>query len=585
MAHNKKNNEGNVKNNGTFDRLAQGISSNERKDMLDKIKGPDSQEEEAGLTQKKRKDVSVVEEERQEFALKLKKETVFRRFWIWFKSLFSEMSVEEIYNEVLVSELAHDIERHFPDLLIYRRKVLFNSFYDKLLLLAKAADFFRPYLKIFDRNPGYFYVELSKILMPGIVEEIETDSDPYQYPFSEPLEESSIKELRQTLLEGLCSLGMENQREMYQYAQMLCWLGSFVKIPFDRIIRRFSATQDQTYVCLFSQMRGDIDEFARVMCNYVHIDERLIGAFVLFLQDTAEDPNLSEIDSNALREKNFRALASSQIAIIEMFASNVPMEKMAKIVLNNYLYVAQPSGGGEDWLEKFSDFMKKSFEKRLKNWRADREKERLKGLLYEYFKQTSFPQFPCRPWEKLWTGAKPVNSLSIGFVNYFVRKHFTDYMTVLKGLSLEGDFSIKKNQKQLSVALDSFEQVSAYLDNLTNDLSSSGGYAKEFAVFEGIKTRNENSLGHINMIIAEIDDDCARIIKLFTSMCGEMDQLITGFVSGRSSPPFGCILNLGKILRRMGNVQELLKDIRLNFFCAFDLIGKLQAIEDPDKKN
>ncbi len=586
MVHNKKKSEENVKNNSNLERLAQSISSGERKDMLDKMKGQLPQEEEpAGLTKKKRKDAAETEEERREFSLKLRREPFFLRFLIWIKSIFSDMSVEEIYNETLVSELAHDIERHYPDLIVYRRKILFNSFYDKLLLLAKASEFFRPYIKIFDRNPGYFYVELSKILMPGIVEQIEADSDPYQFRLSDPLDEANIKELRQTLLEGLCSLGMENQRDMYQYAQMLCWLGTFVKLPFDRIIRRFSATPDQMYACLFSQMRGDIDEFARVMCNYVHIDERLIGAFVLFLQDTAEDPNMSESDSNALKERNFRALASSQIAIIEMFVSNAPMEKIAKVVLNNYLYVAQPAGGGEDWLEKFSECVKKNFEKRLQDWRADREKERLKGLLHEYFKMQAFPLFPYRPWEKLWTGAKPVNSLSIGFVNHFVRQYFTEYMTVLKGISLEGDFSVKKNQKQLSAALDKFEQVNNYLDTLTTDLSSSGGYAAEFSVFEGIKTRNENSLGHINMIIAEIDDDCARIIKLFKSMCSDLDQLITGFVSGRGVPPYGCIVNISKILRRMGNVQEKLKDMRLSFFCAFDFISKLQAIEDPDKKN
>ncbi len=586
MAQTKKNNKAETKSSN-LERLAQGISDSERKDMLSKLKEvtPEEGENIPGLTQKKKRDAVQAEEERREFALKLRKEPLLRRFWIWVKSMFSEMSVEEIYNESLVSELAHDIERHYPDLLIYRRKVLFNSFYEKLLLLAKASEFFKPYIKIFDRNPGSFYVELSKILMPGVVEEIEADSDPYQYSFSEPLEDGIIKELRQRVLEGLCSLGIENQRDMYQYAQMLCWLGMFVKIPFEKLIRRFGTSADQMNLCLFSQFRNDIDELARVMCNYVHIDERLIGAFVLFLQDSADDPNLSESDSNAIKERNFRSLATSQIAMIEMFVNNVPMEKMAKIVLNNYLYVAQPSGGGEDWLEQFSGCVKNHFEKRLREWRADFEKEQLKVLLKEYFGLAMFPQFPYRPWEKLWSGTKPINVLSIGLVNYFVKQHFTEYMTVLKGVSLEGDFSVKKNQKQLSVALDSFEQVNNYLDTLTSDLSPSGGYAAEFSTFEGIKTKSENSISHINMIVAEVDDDCGRIIKLFKTMCADLDSLIAGFISGKGLPPYGCIVNLGKILRRIGNVSERLKDMRLNFSYAYDLIVKLQNVEDPDKKN
>lgn len=569
-----------------LDRLAQGISDSERKELLNKMKGTSGQEGEVpGLAQKTRQDIFLEEEKRQEFALKLRREPFFRRFWIWFRSVFSEESIEEIYNQSLVAELARDIERHYPDLIIARRKVLYNSFYEKLLLLAKAADFFKPYIKIFDRNPGAFYVELSRLLMPDLLEQIEADSDPYQYPFSASLDEESVRELRQSVLEGLGTISGENQRDMYQYAQMLCWLGTLIKIPFDKILRRFGTSADQTNVCLYAQLRTDIDDLARVVCNYVHIDERLIGAFVLYMQDTVDDPTLSESDSNALKEKNFRSLATSQIAMIEMFVNNVPMEKIAKIVLNNYLYVAQPSGGGEKWFEQFSDCVKKNFEKRLRDWWSDYDKERLKVRLREYFHLAAFPQFPYRPWEKVWNASRLNNALSIGFVNYFVRQHFTEYMTVLKGVSLEGDFSVKKNQKQLSVALDKFEQVNNYLDTLTSDLAPSGSYGGEFSVFEGIKTKNENSLGHINMIIAEVDDDCARIIKLFKSMCTELDELVAGFISGKGIPPFGCIVNIGKILRRMGNVSARLSEMRVNFSYAGELIKKLQEIEDPDKKN
>ncbi len=585
MAHNNTKNKESEKSSH-LERLAQGISETERKDMLSRIKGTEVPEGEIpGLTQKKKKDVAQSEEDRREFSLKLRKESLFLRLLIWLKSLFSEASVEEIYNEILVSDLAHDIERHYPDLIVYRRKILDNSFYEKLLLLSKAAEFFKPYIKIFDRNPGSFYVELSRILMPGVVERIEEDSDPYQYPTSSSVEEGAIKELRQRVLEGLCSLGIDSQREMYQYAQMLCWLETFIKIPFDRIIRHFGTSSEQTNICLFSQMRSEVDALARVLCNYVHLDDRLVGAFVLFMQDSADDPTLSESDSNAIKEKNFRSLATSQIAMIEMFVNNVPMEKIAKVVLNNYLYVAQPSGGGENWLEQFSDSVKKSFERRLKEWRADCEKEKLKTLLYDYFRLPAFPQFPHRPWEKLWSGTKLANVLSIGFVNYFVRQNFEEYMTVLKGVSLEGDFSVKKNQKQLSVALDNFEQTNGYLETLTKDLSPSGSYGREFSIFEGIKTKNENSLSHINIIVAEVDDDCGRIIKLFKSVCSDLEALLDGFVSGKGAPPYGCITNLSRVLRRLGNVAERLREMRQNFSFAYDLIVKLQAIEDPDKKN
>ncbi|MBO7639184.1 MAG: hypothetical protein J6S91_09435, partial [Treponema sp.] len=146
MAQNKKNNVQTEKSSN-LDRLAQGISDSERKDLLNKVKGTSVPEAEIpGLTQKKKQDIILEEEKRQEFAFKLRREPFYRRFWIWLRSVFSEESIEEIYNESLISELAHDVERHYPDLILYRRKVLYNSFYEKLLLLAKAAEFYRELL-------------------------------------------------------------------------------------------------------------------------------------------------------------------------------------------------------------------------------------------------------------------------------------------------------------------------------------------------------------------------------------------------------------------------------------------------------
>ena len=82
MAQNKKNNVQTEKSSN-LDRLAQGISDSERKDLLNKVKGTSVPEAEIpGLTQKKKQDIILEEEKRQEFAFKLRREPFYRRFWI-----------------------------------------------------------------------------------------------------------------------------------------------------------------------------------------------------------------------------------------------------------------------------------------------------------------------------------------------------------------------------------------------------------------------------------------------------------------------------------------------------------------------
>ena len=82
--------------NSNLDRLARGLSSTERRELLNKMDSADETAIDEFFAQKTKKDDRQNMEEKLEFTFKLRKEPFYRRFWVWLKSFFSDESIEEI---------------------------------------------------------------------------------------------------------------------------------------------------------------------------------------------------------------------------------------------------------------------------------------------------------------------------------------------------------------------------------------------------------------------------------------------------------------------------------------------------------
>ncbi len=568
----------NGKSSSTFNNLAKDLSSAERKAMLSKLSPVSSEiSQDSQIVNKIKGRSGGTFETNYNF----RREPFFTRLVIWFKAMFLSESVEDVYSSILVSNLAKSVEWDYPELIIYKKKLLYIGFYENLFSLKKAADFFRPYIQKFESDEGSFYLELSRIIIPGIVKQIEEESDPYKYSFTVPMSSSAENELRAVVVKTLESIPSDKQRDMYQYAQMLFWLKAFVNLPFNEMIEHFFVVSDKVRACFFSNVRDKVLQMAQVLANYVHIDERIIGTFVLFMQETYEILVLEDVDERSSEVKNFRDCAISEISFIEMFIKDTPMEKIAKIVSNNYFYTVKPFGGGEKWFDDLSATVKKNFELRLQMWQNDYQKDRLKIKLFDYFQLTTFPLFPFRPWDKLWNGIRFDYEYSIGMVNYFVKKMFPNYEMYLKGISMEGDFSVRENRQKLSVIMDNMEQVNAWLDKLANDLSAAGEYGSTFSKYEGMRTRTKGASNHINMVMGSVNSDSERIIKAFVTLGVEMIRMIKGFRSEKMVGQYGSLLNLGTILRRFGDFPLLLENMAVELERVVEIVRTLQQLEIP----
>ena len=583
--------DGKSNKNNTFENLSKGLTASERKTLLNKM--DTSSQDASDLVTGKREvsqlsDVSseLSTEDLLEISSRLKKEPLLFRIYLWFRALFTDVSVENIFNGLLVRNVSVDLQRKFPGLCNLRRQVLCNIFYEKLLQVKHAADFFRKYMDLYRKNPGAFYVSLAHIIMPEAQVAIEQESDPFQISLSENVYPKIVRsDMIQKLQMNLAALSATDQKLMYHYAQIISWMDAFVRLPLDRMVSKFSREAGNGMECPFSFVKTDFQDFSKVMCNYVHIDDRILSTFVLHIENNSDLLDMNSADKAAEQNKNFRETASSEIAFIEMFTSTVPMDKLSKIVLENALYTSPLAGGNESWFEMYSTECKNIFRKQMDLWERDFEKEKLKSKLKKYFELNSFPVLPIRPWEKIWNGMNFTYEFTLGFLYYFVRQGFRECMPIFKSISLEGRFANKDNPKKFSEALDSFNRIYTSLETFSSMLSTEGDYGSELSKCSGDVRKTDAAVARVNWLMSEIETDATNIIRQFKITANELVKLLTGFISDKVSGEYASVTNLSIIGRKFGNFPVIVRKVCMSFSHALEISTSLEIIEKVPSKN
>ena len=572
--------DGNSKNSNvqTFDELSGKITKEERQKILNSMDGSKNDDKDlfAGKTK-----MSVQKlDEKAEFEQRLKRQSIFQKIYLWIYSIVTSSSIEEAFNMTLVKKVARDIEAHYPSLIHYRKKLLYGEFYEKLMQLKSAMDFFAPHLELYSENPGAFIVTLGHVIMPEYEETLKSSCDPYTIPITEPLTKEKRNDFFQTLGVNLQNIPIEYEKEMYRFARGIFWLKEFVKMPVDKILAKFSMMDDHVYACMFSFLKLEFAKLSKVLCNYVQLDEHILDAFVVIMQNG----NQWEVDvaDENFREtyKDFYTSARLNISIIESFLDAVPMSKISKVVMENSLYTPEAMSGGENWLELFTEQWKLNFKKRVSQRERDYKKELLKKTISEQFKVSSLPLFPFRPWENL--GAFTFKyELSLGFANFFVKLRYSAYMTIFKAISLEGQFAVKDNEREFTEAVDTFMEINSALESLANQLSAAGEYGLEFSKYEFYDKPTEELNKKIELLFNSLENDAAEICKDFRRLCHRMVMLLTGFVSDKYVGKYGSIMNLRNMQRRLGDFYQMVVDAKDCFKNAYDMSLQLDEIENP----
>ena len=259
-----------------FDKLVAGMDSEDRFEMLERIK------ESAAPAVQLIETENPINEKNLTLHLRFKEESFLYRFFLWIRGIIAKKDSEKIYNEDVLASMARRINRDHPGVINHRSGLLDSVFYQHLKALKSAADFFKPYFNIIDDNPGDFYVFLSSFVAPDLADEINTQAD----PFSLGLEIEPDPDLKNSLLrkldEILKNIDGNAKSSMYYAVSSLNWLRLFTRLPYLHFMSQFTNIAGDLYTCPYRLAINDFDAFAAVFSSTASVQNEVLEAMLLF---------------------------------------------------------------------------------------------------------------------------------------------------------------------------------------------------------------------------------------------------------------------------------------------------------------
>ena len=505
-------------NSGAFDRLVENLSSEDRIEMLRKLKMNGAPSVQFVETER------YSNEENVSLRIKYKSESIFYRLYIWFKSFFTKRSSEEVYNEDLLLNIAKQINRDHPGLINYHTKVLDSIFYDRLLALKNAADFFKGYFLRIDENPGDFYIFLSTFVVPELSEKINSIVDPFNLPFETDPSNEKRNELLRKLDDYLKNINTEQKNKLYRAVCSVNWLKHFSKLPYIHFSVQFTNLIGNSYTCPYKNARVDYDAFAAVFSDIQQVPSEVLEAIMLFSNNKGSSKAADQIDvERAVKE--FLTMANEHLTSIQMFISCVPVVRLGKVINDSYDWVPEQIEGVESWFKSFRSSWRKIIDMRWNEWIRERKKNMLSINLKEDFNLSEFPTMPDRPWLRLWTRVPFTCDLTGGFLSWFEDTCFDEILPILNVVIMEGVFNNSENRNIFSEGLNNFVQSMTEIRDLKAGLALDGEYGTFFAENVTNKLRSFKIQNQVDNMMGRIEGTIREASKKFLSGAKMMESV------------------------------------------------------------
>lgn len=543
-----------------FDKLVAGLNTEDRNIMLSKLN--------ANKTQTVKFVNTEVYEQKEDtrLSLRLKNESVFYKFLLWLRSLFSKEKIEELYSEDLIAKIAKSVDREFPHLIHHQQNVLDSIFYERLKALKDCADFFKPYFALIEDSIGDFYVFLSSFVTPQIADEINSKADPFTLPFSKVPSNEVKKDLVIKMDKVLKDMAPATKNSLYTAISSTNWLMQFTKLPFLHFLSQFTNISGDAYTCPYSNARNDFIHFAKVFTNVLTVENNVLEAIFLFSQRKNITDNTQEKDIDKA-VNDFLSKTNMHFSTIQMFISGVPIVKLGKIINRDVTWSPENMEGAEAWFPSFRNQWHKIIDIRWNDWQRERKKSMLSDDLKNDFMLDGFPVMQYKPWELLWTRVPFSCELTGGFLSWFALEKFPKIIPDLNTLMMEGVFVNNENRNEYSEALSEFIACNNQMQDLLHRLSEEGEYGQKFIEFSESKVRSFQTQNQIDSMMSTTESEIRDVLKRFCKTCRTIELIFHGIFDDEKDGVHETLQNYSTIKgphnrqyrENLGKIRKILK--------------------------
>lgn len=562
-----------------FDKLVAGMDSEDRFEMLERIK------ESAAPAVQLIETENPINEKNLTLHLRFKEESFLYRFFLWIRGIIAKKDSEKIYNEDVLASMARRINRDHPGVINHRSGLLDSVFYQHLKALKSAADFFKPYFNIIDDNPGDFYVFLSSFVAPDLADEINTQAD----PFSLGLEIEPDPDLKNSLLrkldEILKNIDGNAKSSMYYAVSSLNWLRLFTRLPYLHFMSQFTNIAGDLYTCPYRLAINDFDAFAAVFSSTASVQNEVLEAMLLFAQRKDFSKNSQEKDvERAVKE--FLAKANQNFAVIQMFISSVPILKVGKILNADYDWIPGNIEGVEAWFPNFRSHWRKIIDIRWADWMRERKKKMLETYLNNDFGLKEFPVLEYRPWQALWLRVPFSCELTGGFISWFSEQQYDGMIEPLNEVMMEGIFLRSENRAEYSEGLNLLVDSISQFRELMERLSPDGEYGQLFDEFASSRIRSFQVQNQIDSMMTTTESEIREDVKKFANGARKLDKCLHGILEEDKDGVHEGLQNISMIKGHQNRIwRDNLKEIRKTLKKAIYYLSELEPIDAATRQD
>lgn len=557
----------------SFDRMVINMSHAERMCLYDKLSASISSEEQSIAPPSESKEDYV----NQDLQTKLKSESSFFRFILFFRSLFSGIDVSNLYNNMLVNRIAKKIEKTNSELLIYKKGMVGSFFYEQLRILKNASDFFKPAIDLYEEEPGRFYVFLSSLVIPDYYEHMEREIDPFLLgDDKEPKSETRLSLLRR-MEEVFQMLTSAQRNTLYKSVINIDWLRQFVRLPFERMLARFLPVVGGGYAAQLELISNDLSQFCRILCNAKNLTTEVLQALCLFSTQSQLDQPQIDVET-VVAEYVTRSL--SQISIIKKFLKAIPLQQLARVAFKSANWTPSQPEGSEDWFVKYKTEWRKLFDERWNSWLKAKNRQIVEKKVFAMLKTTKLPELPFQPWDNGWSNLKFPRTEAMGFLYGFFTTLFEDINKLLKILVVDGNFKQRENRIELTESFNGFSRLAGDVDSFAHSLSPEGKIGQFFANVDEKDDRSIKAHARLESALQSAYSEASVLSMRFKQISESIVNVLSGVLSETKIGKYDTINNIAAIGGHLNQqYRQQLAEVRDTLNDALNCLKELEVVD------
>jgi len=561
---------------GNFNRLASGLSIEERHNLLLKLKG------QSGLSSEPlyvRDDEAVPSED---IEAEYSKIPWYYRLWYYFLSLFKTKPPIKIYEDNQVAVLGARINEISPGLYDFQKNMLLPVFYQQAEKLKEAAHFFYSALDAsVNRDRGAFFSFLGSLEMPEVHKRLASETDPLLIAKNAPdLPETDLRQISLKAMDDALIMVTEDHRDaMYSNARSLNCLKELSSFLYDRLIMAFDFSSSVNGgTCSAGVVRDLLMTLNNILFSLRVVPEMALleSLFVFLLQDRAGEHGFDI----SMEIRSLLVKADDALAVIRKFNRQVPLTLILRCSTRNMAFSPREISGGEDWFVVYRDYWRRRIESIFADYLRDRRQRELLEAFRLFFKGKSLRLLENAQTDTNKDGMPINGAFALSFLNTFCSAVFMPEINlVLRPILIDGEFQRKENRVEFAEGYNNLIKLDDEIKKFEREISLSGEYGKRYMQARQEMASLPIKRRKIKAVIDDAQEDVDKILERAREASQIMVNILGGILGRDTKGKYLSLTNLAKISGKDNKFVNGAGDAIQQFKKVLQLLNDIEVME------